>query len=62
MRGEGDAESTRVYAEAFGRDTEFYAFLRALDTYEASITKDSQLVVSTGSEISPGARASAAFA
>lgn len=51
LRGEGDAESARIYAEAFNSDPEFYAFIRALDTYEASITKDSTLVISTGSDM-----------
>jgi membrane protease subunit HflC len=50
-RGEGDAESTGIYAEAYGRDPEFYAFLRSLEAYESSVTKDSTLVLSTGSEL-----------
>jgi membrane protease subunit HflC len=51
MRGEGDAESTRIYAEAFGQDPEFYAFLRSLEAYEKSISAESQLVLSSGSEL-----------
>jgi membrane protease subunit HflC len=51
LRGEGDAESTRIYAQAYGEDPEFYAFLRALDTYEQSIDKSSTLVLSTGSSL-----------
>jgi membrane protease subunit HflC len=50
-RGEGDAEGTRIYAEAYGKDPEFYAFLRSLDAYEEAVTKDSTLVLSTGSEL-----------
>lgn len=34
IRGEGDAEATRVYAEAFNRDPEFYAFTRSLRAYQ----------------------------
>lgn len=34
IRGEGDAEATRVYAEAFGADPEFYAFTRSLQAYQ----------------------------
>jgi membrane protease subunit HflC len=51
LQGEGDAESTRIYAEAYGEDPEFYAFMRSLDAYEAALTKDSTLVLSTGSEL-----------
>lgn len=32
-RGEGDAEATRIYAEAYNRDTEFYRFGRSLQAY-----------------------------
>jgi modulator of FtsH protease HflC len=34
IRGEGDAEATRVYAEAFNRDPEFYSFTRSLRAYQ----------------------------
>jgi membrane protease subunit HflC len=36
VRGEGDATATRVYAEAFTRDPEFYAFTRSLQAYQQS--------------------------
>lgn len=51
LRGEGDAISTDVYAKAFSKDPEFYAFLRSLEAYEKSITKDTDLVMSSGSEL-----------
>lgn len=47
-RGEGDAEGTRIYAIAYGKDTEFYTFIRRLEAYEKSIDADSTLVLSTG--------------
>ena len=34
IRGEGDASATRVYAEAFNADPEFYAFTRSLKAYQ----------------------------
>jgi membrane protease subunit HflC len=34
IRGEGDAEATRIYADAFGQDPEFYAFTRSLRAYQ----------------------------
>jgi len=36
-RGEGDAERNRIFAEAFGRDLEFFAFYRAMQAYEAGL-------------------------
>lgn len=33
LRGEGDAVATRVYAESYGQDEEFYAFYRSLQAY-----------------------------
>jgi modulator of FtsH protease HflC len=61
LRGEGDAESTKIYAESYGMDPEFYSFVRSLDAYEAAITEDSTLILSSGSELfqylgSPGKR------
>lgn len=48
-RGEGEAEGTRIYASAYGKDEEFYSFIRSLEAYEKSIDADSTLVLSTGS-------------
>lgn len=36
-RGEGDAERSRIYAEAFERDPEFFAFYRSLDAYRQAL-------------------------
>ena len=36
-RGEGDAERNRIFAEAFGKDVEFFAFYRAMQAYEAGL-------------------------
>lgn len=47
-RGEGDASSTNTYARAYGKDPEFYAFVRKLEAYEKAIDADSTLVLSTG--------------
>ncbi len=33
FRGEGDAQATAIFAAAYGRDPEFYAFQRSLDAY-----------------------------
>ena len=51
IRGEGDAQSTATYAAAYGKDPEFYAFVRSLDAYEKVLGEKSTLVLSTGSEL-----------
>jgi membrane protease subunit HflC len=51
IRGQADAETTRLLAEAFGRDPEFYAFIRSLKAYEGSMTgKNTTIVLSPDSE------------
>ncbi|MEM7412979.1 MAG: protease modulator HflC [Myxococcota bacterium] len=49
-RGEGDAESTRIYAESYGEDPEFYSFLRSLEAYRKSIDSRTTLVLSPDTE------------
>lgn len=51
LRGEGDALSTRIYADAHARDPEFFTFTRSLEAYERVLTGDSTLVLSSGSEL-----------
>ena len=46
-RGEGDAAATQIYARAYSKDPEFYAFYRSLQAYERSIGKDGDLLVLT---------------
>ena len=36
VRGEGDAEAVRIFAEAFGRDTKFFDFYRSLQAYRTA--------------------------
>jgi membrane protease subunit HflC len=50
-RGEGDARSTEVYANAFNRDAEFYAFVRNLEAYERYLKSKSTLVMSGDGEL-----------
>ena len=49
-RGQGDAEAARVYAEAYGEDPQFYAFVRSLEAYRKSIDEGTTLVLSPRSE------------
>lgn len=51
IRGEGDAASTAVYGRAYGRDPEFYAFVRSLAAYDKLMSQKSTIVLSTGSEL-----------
>lgn len=44
-RGEGDAEATRIYAEAYNQDPEFYAFVRSLEAYRATLKEHTTLVL-----------------
>jgi membrane protease subunit HflC len=51
IRGEGDAKATKIFADAFGRDPEFFDFYRTMQAYKGSINKDStRMVLSPDSE------------
>ena len=50
LRGHADAEATTVYANAYQKDPEFYAFTRSLEAYRASIGEGTRLVISPDSE------------
>jgi membrane protease subunit HflC len=51
MRGEGDAERNRIYAAAFGRDVDFFAFYRSMQAYEEGLkSSDTRLVISPNTE------------
>jgi membrane protease subunit HflC len=50
-RGQGDAERNRIFAEAFGRDADFFAFYRSMQAYEQGLKSgDTRLVISPDSE------------
>ena len=51
IRGEGDGEKNKIFAEAYGRDPEFFGFYRSMLAYsEALGTEDTTLVLSPDSE------------
>jgi len=51
LRGEGEADSTRIYAEAADQDAEFYNFYRSLLAFRRSMGKDgTAMVLAPGSE------------
>lgn len=45
IKGEGDAEASRVYNDAFGRDPQFAQFYRSLEAYKSSFNKKSDVMV-----------------
>lgn len=54
LRGEADAEATRIYAEAYNKSTEardFYGFLKTLDTYSSVLGSKTNVILSTDSEL-----------
>ena len=51
MKGEGDGERNKIFANAFGQDPEFFAFYRAMQAYEkALIGGETSLILSPDSE------------
>jgi len=50
IRGKADAEATHIYAAAHTKDPKFYAFLRSLEAYKASIGAGTAMVISPDSE------------
>jgi membrane protease subunit HflC len=51
IRGEGDAERNRIFAEAFGRDADFFAFYRSMQALEAGLKhNDTRMLLKPDSE------------
>ncbi len=51
LRGEGEGERNRIFAEAFGRDPDFFRFYRSMQAYENAIKPgDTRMVLSPDSE------------
>jgi len=51
MKGEGDGLRNKIFAEAFGKDPDFFAFYRAMQAYEtALIGGETSLILSPDSE------------
>jgi membrane protease subunit HflC len=50
-RGEGDGERNRIFAEAFGRDPDFFSFYRSMQAYESGLGhNDTRMVLQPDSE------------
>ena len=50
-RGEGDAESTRIYSQAYSRNPQFYKLLRTLESYKKIFADNTTAILSSDSEL-----------
>ena len=50
IRGNGDARATKIYADAYSRDREFYAFMRSMQAYKNSLKNDTTILLSEKSD------------
>jgi len=51
LRGKADAEATDVYAGAYSRDADFYAFTRSLEAYEKVMDPSTMIILDTDSDL-----------
>ena len=50
-RGEGDAERNRIFAEAYGRDADFFSFYRSMQAYENGLhANDTRMLLKPDSD------------
>ena len=45
LRGEGAAQSAKIYADTFSKDPEFYSFLRSMDAYRNAFNSKQDVIV-----------------
>jgi len=50
LKGNADADAAAIYAAAFGRDPEFYSFLRTLESYKTTLDSESTIILTTDSD------------
>jgi modulator of FtsH protease HflC len=51
LRGKADAEATEIYADAHGRDPDFFAFTKSPETYERTMDGKTTFILGTDSEL-----------
>lgn len=51
IKGKADAEAAGIYAGAYNRDPEFYAFSKTLETYKDTLGKNTRMIISSDSPI-----------
>ena len=47
IKGEADANATRIYADAYSKSPEFYNFIKTLETYSNTLDSSTQFILST---------------
>ena len=47
IKGEADANATRIYADSYGKSPEFYNFIKTLETYSNTLDSSTQFILST---------------
>lgn len=50
IRGQGDSKATKIFADAFGKDPEFYGFYRSMQAYSSAIDSNSTVILSPDNE------------
>ena len=50
IKGKAEAEATQIYADAYGRDPEFFSFMKTMEIYDETMDKESSLILSTDSD------------
>ena len=50
IKGEADAEASRIYADAYNQDPEFYSFTKSMESYKAAVGQNTNLIISSDSE------------
>ena len=50
IRGKADAEAISVYAEAYNKDPEFYAFIKTLETYKQTVDNGTTVILTTDAD------------
>jgi membrane protease subunit HflC len=51
LKGAADAKAAAIYARAYGRDPDFYQFVKAMETLKESLTGQTTVILSTDSEL-----------
>jgi membrane protease subunit HflC len=51
IKGAADAQSTTIYARAYGRDVDLYQFMKSMETLNATMDEKATLILSTDSEL-----------
>ena len=50
LKGKADAEAIKIYADAYEKDADFYAFVKTLETYQNTIDENSTIILTTDSD------------